>query len=122
MPAIRPRITFTPEDDTLAAVDRLAARRGVHRSTIVAEAMGLMTYSLTELADLLDDTAAAEEEVRAALMESGDALIDRLAPAARDIREGMQRIAAAVRSLPKEPPSSNTGVTGSGDSPQRDAA
>lgn len=115
MAANRPRIAFTPEPDTLRAIDRLAKFRCVPMATVVAEYMALITPALDEVGEALAEAHAAEQEAR-----------ERAIGIANDVHspvvEVSQRTAHMFRAMldragSAEPPSSNTGVTTSDDSP-----
>lgn len=123
MAAVRPRVHFTPEPDTLQAIDRLATFRQVPRSTIVSEYMGLITPALEDLADTLAQAHAAEQEaaetIRDQLQIVHDPLYEQAHNATHLFRALMDRIGRVRIEVDRsegpgeEPPFSNTGVTAS---------
>lgn len=116
MGANRPRIAFTPEPDTLIAIDRLATFRQVPRSTIVTEYMGLITGALQEVGEALAEAHSAEQEARERIGDMLGAVhgpvVEMSGRAAHMFRVMLDKAGGS-----SEPPSSNTGVTTSGDSP-----
>lgn len=104
----RPRIVFTPDVDALEAIDRLAVFRGVPRSKIVEEYMGLISPAISDLAEAL---AQAEQARREAQEFIQDALGDLHGPVVNDASQVVFALRGMIARLRDEPPSSNTGVT-----------
>jgi hypothetical protein len=108
MAATRPRIVFTPDADALQAIDRLAMFRGVPRSKIVEEYMGLISPAIADLAEALALAEAARLEAQEFLRETLDDLHD---PVVNDAQQIVFALRGMIARLRDEPPSSNTGVT-----------
>lgn len=107
MAALRPRITFTPDPEVLAALDRIAVFRGVSKSELVNEYLGYVLSPLQELADAL----AVLHEAQSAVQEDSRSIVDHVVSpqveAARATTDFISRRRSAG------PPSCNTGVTSS---------
>lgn len=107
MATLRPRITFTPEPDVLAALDRIAVFRGVPKSVLVNEYLGYLIGPLEELADALSVLHDAEAAMQTDSREMVEHVVSPQIDAARATTDFIARRRSA------EPPSCNTGVTSS---------
>lgn len=108
MAATRPRIVFTPDADALQAIDRLATFRGVPRSKIVEEYMGLISPAMLDLAQALAEAEQARQDADEYIRDLLGTAHDPIANQAQDVSFTLRTILAR---LGVEPPSSNTGVT-----------
>lgn len=107
MATLRPRITFTPDPEVLAVLDRIAVFRGVSKSELVNEYLGYCLSPLQELADAL----AVLHEAQAALREDAHTIIEHVVSPQVDAARATTDFISRRRSA--EPPSCNTGVTSS---------
>lgn len=105
MATLRPRITFTPDPEILASLDRIAVFRGVSKSELVNEFLGYMTGPLAELADALAVLHGVEAETAENIYDIASHVVSPQAEAARATTDFIARRRSA------EPPSCNTGVT-----------
>ncbi|RYY11485.1 MAG: hypothetical protein EON55_14175 [Alphaproteobacteria bacterium] len=109
MAAVRPRIYFTPDPDTLQAIDRLAMFRQVPRSAIVAEYMGMITPALSDLGNVLSEALAAQEEAAETIRSQLD---DQHGPLFEQAGDALHVFRSIIDRAHRDgPPSSNTGVT-----------
>lgn len=108
MAAIRPRITFTPEPDTLDVLQRLAGLQGRRASAIVADMMSGITPQLADIADVLGRVKVAEAEAQQSILLAAEEAQQAMLPHADAAMSLFRAISDAVSD---RPPSSNTGVT-----------
>lgn len=112
MAAKRPRIVFTPGDDTLAAVQRIAAIQDRPASAVVSEMMDVITPFMLDMVEALEAAKAAETDAKAAILAAADEAAGAMRPHVAEVQETFWKLLKAVHAA--EPPSSNTGVTSFG--------
>lgn len=117
MPAALPRITFTPSPTTHALLVRLSKATGAPLSACTRDMLETLNDHLRMLVMVLERTRglnqSAVDAVQAAAEESALVMEPLLAEAARlmvRMATAMDEPALPLGSI--EPPSSNTGVTG----------
>lgn len=122
MATLRPRIAFTPDEATYAAIQRVAKSSGRAGSAVVTDCMEMMMPHLQNLAEVLEQARSLTDESRAVMLMAAEQAAEQMRPAvieARRIvaqlgRELEDVIAGAEPPLPfgsEKPPTSNTGVT-----------
>lgn len=109
MPAKRPRIMFTPGEDTLAAVRRIAALEGKPVSAVVADFMDTVTPFMLDLVEAMEAAKAARDDAKAGIVAAAEEAAERMAPHVEEVQQAFWKLLRAANV--DEPPSSNTGVT-----------
>lgn len=110
MAAVRPRITFTPDDDTLHVLNRLSELQGRRPSAIVTEFMQAVTPSLEDIADQCERVQQAQDSAKAAIGAASEAALAKITPHAEAVSAVLGQLVLDIDAA-LEPPSSNTGAT-----------
>lgn len=110
MPAVRPRITFTPDDATLRVLNRLSSLQGRRSSSIVTEFMSAIAPSLEEIADQVERVRQAQDGARAAIDAASEAALSQIVGHAEAASAVWDQLVMDIDAA-AGPPSSNTGAT-----------
>lgn len=117
MAASRKRIMFTPGEDTLIAVERLAELQERPVSAVVSEMMDTITPFMLDLVDAVAAAKKAEAQAKASIVAAADEAAESMRPHVAEVQEAFWKLLRTVEAG-GAPPSSNTGVT-LGDLPRK---
>lgn len=109
MPTKRPRIMFTPGEDTLIAIRRIADLEGKPMSAVVADFMDTVTPFMLDLVEAMEAAKAAKDEAKAGIVAAAEEAAETMRPHVDEVQQAFWKLLRAAQG--DEPPSSNTGVT-----------
>lgn len=122
MPAVRPRITFTPQAETLRPLQRIARVTKQPIAALVTECMVMMNEHLVNLAVMLEEASNLTADTRAIMFAAAGRASDDLRPQVMEAQRVLSELSRTIEDLtanpepplplgPARPPSSNTGAT-----------
>jgi phage tail tape-measure protein len=107
-----PRIQVTLSEEAYRTVDELAKLQGSNRSRIVAELVNDLAPVLDGLLASLRAAARIREENIKGVRDASYEALERLQPLVGEAEETLALLELMFKRAGEEPPTSNTGVTG----------